>query len=139
MRRALCALLFVASGPLACGLDPGGPYNGGGTGGGGSLPSSGGLGSLTPSDGGDEGALGGGDGGLGNGGQGTVRGEQLTELCNTFTNACPTGKTCALYGAIDPAYSALWCGPTDLCSIVTCPSLKRCVVGAGTPPSLSCQ
>ncbi len=138
MRRFLRAPILLAatvlSGLFACGLDPGGPYNGGGTGtGGGSLPLPTGSENGTPSDAGSEG------GALGNGGrQGTVRGQGLLR-CDLFTYACATGTRCALYGAVDPAYSDLVCGPSDLCSIVTCSFPKRCVVGAGSPPSLSCQ
>ncbi len=134
MRRVLCALLVIPA-LGACGLDPGGPYNGGGTGGGGSLPSptgGSGGGSRSPADGGSEG------GALAGGRQGTVRGGELVR-CDLFTYACASGTTCALYGAVDPAYSEVVCGPTDLCSIVTCSFPKRCVVGAGSPPSLSCQ
>ncbi len=84
MRRFLRAPILLAatvlSGLFACGLDPGGPYNGGGTGtGGGSLPLPTGSENGTPSDAGSEG------GALGNGGrQGTVRGQGLLR-CDLFT------------------------------------------------------
>lgn len=128
--RLIARAVLAASSPLAVAscLNFGEPYEGGGTGGG-SLPIPTDGGERPPAESADGGAL---------RGRGPVRGGQLA-WCNLFTYACPTGRTCALYGAIDPAYTAPVCAPADPCSIVTCPFPRRCVVGAGFPPPLACQ